>query len=98
MTHREQINEIADVMDEKMIVADGFDEAIIGCTWDYKVVYDAERCVKILIEGGIPEAEAAEYFEFNVINAYVGEKTPIFVSLFKKKDTKVIKLVPKEEK
>ena len=65
------------------LVADGFDEAIIGVGRQFNtdiVVYDEEKCIKILMErDGMTDEEAEEFFEFNVVGAYVGEHTPIFV-------------------
>jgi hypothetical protein len=67
------------------LYADGFDDAIIGIGRQSNktiVVYDESKCLDILIErDGMTEEEAIEFFEFNVIRAYVGEHTPIFVRL-----------------
>ena len=66
-----------------MLRADGFNEAIIGtgrrCGQPDIVAYDIDRCIGILMEDGIPEDEAREYFEFNVVGAWVGDETPIFI-------------------
>ena len=64
--------------------ADGFNDAIIGvaerCGSDDILVYDAEKCIEILVErDGMSYEEACEYFSFNVSGAYVGEGTPTFV-------------------
>jgi hypothetical protein len=67
-----------------LLKADGFDEAIIGlgrkkCSAD-SLVYDYDKCVAILMErDGMSHEEAVEFMEFNVVDAYVGETTPIFV-------------------
>lgn len=65
------------------LVADGFDEAIIGMARQFNqtlVVYDEDKCLSILMErDGMTEEEAEEFFEFNVVGAYVGEGTPVFV-------------------
>lgn len=67
-----------------MLKADGFDEAIIGvgrrCGQPTIVVYDADKCRRILQKRmkGDP-IDADEYFEFNVVGAWMGENTPIFV-------------------
>lgn len=63
--------------------ADGFDEAILGigerCSQPTLVVYDAEKCVQILADQGMTYEEAQEYFDFNVVGAWVGEYTPLFL-------------------
>ena len=61
-------------------LADGFDEAIIGYDANCTVVYDYSKCMKILMErDNMPDHEAHEHMEFNVVGAYVGDFTPIFI-------------------
>ncbi len=65
--------------DKVFLKADGFDSACIG--FDYKterLIYSTSKCIKILMADGMSEDEACEYFQFNTLDAYVGEKTPIF--------------------
>jgi len=65
--------------EEEILLADGFDKAIIGvCNNDMRVIYSKSLCIKILMEQGMEEDEALEYFEYNVSGSYVGEKTPIW--------------------
>ena len=64
-----------------MLLADGFEEAYIGVGRQFNkeiAVYDYEKCIDILSKDMSPQ-EAMEYFEFNVVGAYVGEETPIFL-------------------
>lgn len=66
------------------LFADGFGEAIIGYSrrinLDYAVCYSYNKCVEILISrDGMSYSEAIEYMEFNVVGAYVGENTSIFI-------------------
>ena len=76
MTKLEQISETS----PESIIADGFDDAIIGLSWDSKVVYDANKCIEILIgEDEITYDDTIEFLEFNTFSAYVGENTPIFI-------------------
>lgn len=69
---------------DDVLFADGFDEAIIGFSPnDWRVVYSRERCIEILMkDDDIPEEEAVDFLEYNTFNAYVGEKTPIWVDTF----------------
>jgi hypothetical protein len=66
-----------------MLTSDGFDAAIIGvgerCGSPEIIVYDADKCVDILMEGGMDHDEAQEFFAYNTLGAYVGEHTPIYV-------------------
>jgi hypothetical protein len=60
-----------------------FDDAIIGVCErignEPVVAYDATKIVEILSRS-MTEDEAYEYFEFNILGAYVGEKTPVFIT------------------
>ena len=93
-------NAFEDDEEEGPLLAEGFDEAIIGL-WGNIVVYDRDICIDILLDEILEEAqiavaetgdgelgdrtvddayvEAVEYFEYNVLDAYVGENTPIFI-------------------
>ena len=68
---------------EGLLFADGFDEAIIGVAerigMEPVVAYDTNKIIEILSRD-MTEDEAVEYFEFNVLGAYVGERTPVFIS------------------
>lgn len=69
------------VGEENLLVADGFDGAIIG--YDSKtlrIVYSVKKSIELLMkESKMSQEEATEYFYFNVEGAYVGEQTPIWV-------------------
>lgn len=64
--------------DESLLKADGFDDAVIGIDETTMcLIYSVSKCLDILMID-MSEEEAIEYFNFNVICCYVGEKTPIF--------------------
>lgn len=66
--------------DEEFLVADGYDDAIIGLDdASGKLVYDVDKIIKILMEDGMSYDEAFEFYDYNILNSYVGEKTPLFV-------------------
>ena len=67
--------------ENECLLADGFEDALIGITegMNAVAVYDYESCVHILTEQDMSYDEAVEYMDFNVTGAYVGEKTPVFV-------------------
>lgn len=83
MTKLENIFEM--YPDEEFLKADGLDEAVLGAAELKQVgvvvlVYSRSAAIKILIDrDGMTEEEAEEYFDFNVVGAYVGNKTPIWV-------------------
>lgn len=65
----------------ELLTADGFDDAILGVDHiSHRVVYSYNTMVEILMEDdNMSQEDAIEFLEYNVVNAYVGEKTPIFV-------------------
>lgn len=79
---REAVNDILLASDESALFSDGFDDAIIGVARGFGeapvVAYDRAKCIEILMQD-MPHEEAEEYFGFNVIGAYVGESTPIYI-------------------
>ena len=71
--------------EEAVLFADGFDEAILGLSLDnpkegFRVIYDYSKCISILEErDGMALEEAEEFFSFNVVGAWVGKGTPLYV-------------------
>jgi hypothetical protein len=64
--------------DDELLLADGFDDAIIGFDEQgWRVIYSVRKCIDILMKD-MGELEAIEYFAYNVSGAYLGEKTPIW--------------------
>jgi hypothetical protein len=68
------------------LFADGFEDAIVGVgvqggKHNPVVVYDRERCIKILMaRDGMSEDEAEEFFCFNTEGAWMGDYTPVWLS------------------
>jgi len=73
---------------DKILLADGFDDAFIGVGQNTEgnpvAVYSIEKCLDILAEQFKDEedamGDAIDYFEFNVRGSYVGEFTPMFIN------------------
>jgi len=70
--------------DEKPLLANGFDSAVLGLSRgpgrEDVAVYSIDRCIDVLVQrDGMSEEEAIEYMNFNVLDAYMGPMTPIFV-------------------
>jgi len=72
------------------LLADGFEDAIIGIGGQHGsntvVIYDRDKCIEILAnqfaqeeDCDDPYLEAIDYFGYNTECAYVGENTPIFM-------------------
>ena len=81
MTKLERLT--ADYPEQEFLVADGFDEAIIGVeVTSGRVIYDCGIMVEILTrDEEMTEEDAIEYIDYNVVNAYVGDNTPIFINV-----------------
>lgn len=78
------IREIITQYNEDALLADGFDDAIIGITrrinMEPVVAYDYDKCVEILMtNSGMEYEDAVEYMEYNVVGAWLGDHTPIFI-------------------
>lgn len=81
-------NPILDLIEEynpNALKADGFDDAILGvasrCGMNDLIAYDVSKIIQILMDrDGMTYEEAQEFFEFNIIGAYMGENTPIFIT------------------
>jgi hypothetical protein len=68
--------------DDTFVIADGFDDAIIGVDDNnLKIVYNIDEVINILMREGMTDEEAIEYYEYNIASSYVGENTPSFIRL-----------------
>jgi hypothetical protein len=69
-------------LDGEILLADGFDDALLGYSYspgrDYFAVYDVDKCIQVLVSQGMDEDTAEEYFEFNVEGSG-GKGVPVFV-------------------
>lgn len=65
----------------EILKADGFDDAVIGIELSSgRLVYNTDKMIYILMnDEEMTEEDALEYLDNNVINAYVGEQTPIYI-------------------
>lgn len=77
---REQLTE----SNPDALYADGFDDALVGiarrCGQPDLAVYSVRLCIEVLMQRGMTYEEACEYFEFNVVGAWMGPMTPIFLT------------------
>jgi len=78
-----KIDKISEINPEALL-ADGFEDAIIGMCMQFGqspvVTYDYEKCIEILKERDkMDNEEAVEYMDYNVIGAYMGVHSPVFL-------------------
>jgi len=66
-----------------LLTLDGFDEAVIGVVERaglLAVCYDRNKIISILMRD-MNQEEAWEYYEFNILGAYMGESTPVYLDV-----------------
>lgn len=66
------------------LLADGFEKAFVGiarrCGQPSLAVYSIRLCIRVLMDrDGMSYEEAVEFFEYNVVGAWMGPMTPIFL-------------------
>ena len=82
MSIREELaNNFEGVM---LLEPETFDAAIVGvterCGQDPTVCYSIEKILDVLMADGMDYEEAVEYYNFNMVGAWVGERTPTFLN------------------
>ena len=85
----EEILDLVAQLNSKALVAKGLEEAVIGYVERFGqeplVLFDKKRCITILMETSeMTMDEAEEYFDFNVIGAWMGDGTPCFATILKR--------------
>jgi hypothetical protein len=69
------------LIDPTILIADGYDDCIIGLTFrddELVALYSADRILEKLAQD-MTDIEALEYFEYNIEGAYMGVKTPKYI-------------------
>lgn len=78
---RNRINEV----NPDALLADGFDDALVGTVFVggvWVALYDNRKCIDMLQEEyDMDYLQAVDHFSFNVAGAYYGENTPLFVDI-----------------
>ena len=69
-----------------MLLCDGYEAAFIGVMFRFGIsepvaAYDRKKCIEIILRDGCTWAEAEEFFEFNILGAWMGELTPVFIEV-----------------
>lgn len=84
------------IKDKTLFLEPAFDKAIVGhfqrCGKPPVVIYDVNKVIDVLmVTGKLTEAEAEEWFTFNMESAWLGEGTPAF--MYRGKRRKIERLV-----
>tara|TARA_B100000497_G_C7307406_1_gene207537 strand:- start:189 stop:461 length:273 start_codon:yes stop_codon:yes gene_type:complete len=78
--------ELSELNPEALLV-DGLNKAVIGFGSKFTnapvAIYDYDKCIEIFMEdNGWDYEEAMEWMSYNVVGAWMGEGTPIFMRKF----------------
>lgn len=71
--------------DDVALRADEFDDCIVGigrrCGQPDLIIYDVDKIIATLMEqGNMSFEDAHEFYEHNIVGAWVGEGTPIYMN------------------
>ena len=78
--------------EEGCLVADDYNDCLIGITEGANpvAVYSAQKIISKIVDeiksnedydGEDPYITAVEHFQYNIVGAYVGEKTPVYINM-----------------
>lgn len=77
--------ELADLWDDNLLFMSEpeYDDAIIGVVeragGSPVIAYDTQKILDIL-ERSMPMEDAQEFFEYNILGAYMGDRTPVYIT------------------
>jgi hypothetical protein len=77
--------ELAEIWDQDLLFMSEpeYDQAIIGVMERAGglpvIAYDTQKILDIL-ERSMPMEEAQEFFEYNILGAYMGDRTPVYIT------------------
>ena len=84
---KQQILDFISYLDEPILLAEGFELAFLGLGYSFNgiyAIYDLVISLEILMQrDGMTYDEAEEFFEYNVIGSYVGDRMPVFLLMMK---------------
>lgn len=64
------------------ILWDGLDSCLVGVSADGKAIYSMDKLLEHFeLYEDMNEQDAIEHIEYNILGAYVGEYTPIYIHL-----------------
>jgi len=85
MTKQNNLRKFLANIDEEILLADGHEHAFLGVANTpngYVAVYSTDEIIDKFMNEDLMDYETAEeYVQYNIIQAYVGERTPIFLEI-----------------
>ena len=81
------VEEISEINPDALL-CDGFDEAIVGMAERINlgpvVAYDVDKMLEIMVKrDGMTYEEAMEYFDYNILGAWMGDNTPVYIQTYR---------------
>lgn len=71
------------IMTEETMLLDGYDDCLEGMCIRFGqepvAIYSYEKVIAKLMSEGLDEVDAQEWFDYNMIGAWVGDRTPAFI-------------------
>lgn len=78
-TKRDDLAEV----DDEILCMDGYDDCIEGYLQRFGMepiaIYDRQKVLEKIMEDGSTYEEAVEFYEFNQLGGWIGERTPGFL-------------------
>ena len=78
-----KLQQLIECIADDALKMDGYDDCIVGVVERLRqpnhLIYDVDKVLKKLMKQGMTSHEAQEWYEFNMVGAYVGETTPSFL-------------------
>ena len=85
-SYEEQIQEWIAGNNEEAILYPDLNGALIGICEQFGrppvAAYDLNQCITLLMEDGMDEDEAMDYFYFNTLGTWAGDSTPVFITMY----------------
>tara|TARA_R100000234_G_C5001845_1_gene180669 strand:+ start:2883 stop:3203 length:321 start_codon:yes stop_codon:yes gene_type:complete len=93
MNLNERLEKFLKPTEEDVMLYDDYEDAFIGLGYQQYngpiAIYDASKCIEILTNNFMDDPDcndwedanemAVEYFDYNSVGAWYGDKTPIFI-------------------
>jgi hypothetical protein len=82
MTNQDAQSLLDSIEESTLLLPEEYQDALLGIGTQFNTtiaVYSKSKTIQCLVNQGMDEEEAMEYFNFNIGGAYVGEQTPIFL-------------------
>ena len=75
----------APIVEDEMMQMDGYDDCVVGTVTRFNMppvlCYDLHKVIARMVDDGMDEEEAYEYYNYNMLGAWVGEGTPAFICM-----------------